>query len=701
MKGKNDYSDEYQNLRQKAEQQLKIKSAKIKTPNNETETLKLLHELQVHQIELEMQNEELRIAKEKAVLAEEKYIELYDFAPCGYISLSPQCEITGINFSASAMLGKERSKLLKNRFNQLIASESKYVFELFFKKVFSDKEKQSCEIIISNDKNIQVFVFVEGVVSPDGESCFLTLTDITERKKAELQLQASNLLIEESENKFQQLVQNIDECFWLRNDHSMIYVSPGFEKIWGLPCQALYESPNIFTEKIHPEDKQSVLEILHSDKFKHSGVFDYNYRIIRDDGETRWINARSFPIKDNNGEIFRRAGIAIDITDKFQKHMELIKAKEHAEESDRLKSAFLANMSHEIRTPMNGILGFADLLKNPELNGEEQQEYIEIIQKSCIRMLNIINDIVDISKIEAGLIKVNLGESNINKQIEYIYNFFRNEAEAKGMMLTFHNSLPTEESIIFTDREKVFAILTNLIKNAIKFSNKGTIEFGYQKNADFLKFYVADEGIGIPKDRQETIFERFIQGDIANTRAVEGAGLGLAITKSYVEMLGGQIWVESEEKIGSTFYFTLPCKSKEENKNTSSDFTQNESSRAKKLKILIVEDDVTSAKLNSIYVNSFAQKIICVRSGQDAVEACLNNPDIDLILMDIEMPVMDGYQAASKIREFNKHVIIIAATAFAIAGAKDTAIGAGCNDYIAKPINSKSLSALIEKYFTK
>ena len=248
--------------------------------------------------------------------------------------------------------------------------------------------------------------------------------------------------------------------------------------------------------------------------------------------------------------------------EKKQMVEELVSAKEKAEESDRLKSAFLANMSHEIRTPMNGILGFSALLKEPDLSGELQKEYINIIEKSGARMLNIINDIVDISKLEAGLMKVNTTLSNVNDQMEYIFNFFKPEVEAKGIQLVMNNTLPDHLANIHTDKEKLFAILTNLVKNAVKYSSKGTIEFGYIKKHSELEFYVKDSGIGIPKDRLQAIFERFIQADISDVMARQGAGLGLAITKAYIEMLGGKIWVESQEGVGSTFYFTLPYNSK-------------------------------------------------------------------------------------------------------------------------------------------
>jgi len=392
--------------------------------------------------------------------------------------------------------------------------------------------------------------------------------------------------------------------------------------------------------------------------------------------------------------------------DRKKTEEDLTIAKEKAEESDRLKSAFLANMSHEIRTPMNGILGFAELLKKPDLTGEEQQDYIRIIEKSGTRMLNIINDIVDISKIEAGLMKLDIKESNINEQIEYIYTFFKPEVEAKGMKLTFNTPLPALEATITTDREKVYAILTNLVKNAIKYSKAGTIEVGYNLKTAIapaeLEFYVKDTGIGIPKDRQEAIFERFIQADITDKMAQQGAGLGLSITRAYVEMLGGKIRVESVEGSGSTFYFTLPYSAhpvKEIVVQQSAKSDKNHQIR--KLKILIAEDDEISEILLDKTVKMFGKEILKAKTGIEALEVCKRNPDTDLVLIDIRMPEMNGYDVTRKIREFNKEVIIIAQTAYGQSGDREKAIEAGCNDYIAKPIGQKDLIAMIQKYFGK
>ncbi|MDR4987478.1 MAG: PAS domain S-box protein [Bacteroidales bacterium] len=422
----------------------------------------------------------------------------------------------------------------------------------------------------------------------------------------------------------------------------------------------------------------------------------YEAKGIRKNGEEYdlRIQAKNIPYK---GKQIRAAEFR-DITEDKKREQEFILAKEKAEESDRLKSAFLANMSHEIRTPMNGILGFSELLKEPELSDEKQQLYLEMIETSGKRMLNIINDIVDISRIEAGAMDVNLTASNINEHLDYIYTFFRAQVEEKGMTLELPEVLPAEQAMVVTDREKLFAVLTNLVKNAIKYSHKGTIRFGCTRKGSYLEFFVKDTGIGIPKDRQHAIFERFIQADIEDKEARQGAGLGLAISRAYVEMLGGEIWVESEEGKGSAFYFTVPIESMQE--ETRAEERNNsmlpEVVQTKKLKILIVEDDEMSSLVLIEYVKAFSKEILQAFDGKEAVEICRQHPDLDLILMDIKMPVMDGDKAAREIRGFNKDVVIIAQTAQALAGDKAKIMEAGFNDYITKPIDITALLKCID-----
>jgi PAS domain S-box-containing protein len=384
-----------------------------------------------------------------------------------------------------------------------------------------------------------------------------------------------------------------------------------------------------------------------------------------------------------------------DITERKHAEEAVIKAREKAEESDRLKSSFLANMSHEIRTPMNGILGFAELLKNKLLTGEEQNKYINIIEKSGSRMLNILNDLIDISKIESGQMNVTISDCNVNEQTEFIYNFFKPEVEGKGIHLSLKNSE---------------AVLSNLIKNAIKFTEKGSIEFGYVLKSGSepaeLEFFVKDSGVGVSPQLKEIIFERFRQGSESLARNYEGVGLGLSISKSFIEMIGGKIWVDNNSDnnsndTGATFYFTVPYK--KETMETShiahAISPGKEESPIKSLNILIAEDDEASEILISRAFRTIGKKILKVRTGVAAVQACRSNNEIDLIMMDIKMPEMDGYEATRQIRQFDKEVIIIAQTAFALMGDSEKAIEAGCNDYISKPINRDELMTIIEKYF--
>ena len=383
---------------------------------------------------------------------------------------------------------------------------------------------------------------------------------------------------------------------------------------------------------------------------------------------------------------------------------ELKKALFQALESDRLKSSFLANMSHEIRTPMNGILGFLNLLNDPNLSKTQVEDYSAIINKSSDRLLNTINDIIDIAKVEAGEMIVSNTETSVNSIMDEIYSFHSHEAKLKGLSLLLEPS--TEQLAIITDSPKLFGILTNLVKNAIKCTEKGSITFGYVQKKDTepaeVEFYVEDTGIGIPKNRIQAIFNRFEQAEIGDARRIEGSGLGLAISKAYVEMLGGKIFVESEEGKGSRFTFTIPLNEiQEEGTMKTSETIDNNTSKFGNLNLLIVDDDDVSLELLKTILKGIFHKIIFAETGIEAVKLCKNSSEIDLVLLDIRMPEMDGLDAIREIRKFNKDLLIIAQTAYAMPDDKRNIIEAGFNDYISKPINKKLLLEVISRHVSK
>jgi CheY-like chemotaxis protein/two-component sensor histidine kinase len=363
-----------------------------------------------------------------------------------------------------------------------------------------------------------------------------------------------------------------------------------------------------------------------------------------------------------------------------------------------LKSAFMANMSHEIRTPMNGILGFAELLKTPELSGESQKMYIEAISLSGKRMLDIINDLIDISKIEAGQIEIRKENTDIPVLVRELILFFRPEADKKGIYLRSQNELPEEYSLMVTDKTKVAQIITNLIKNAIKFTPQdGMIEVGCRLHDDQnILVYVKDSGTGIRKELQSKIFERFRQGEGADMH--EGVGLGLAISKAYVEMLGGIIGIESEVDKGSIFYFTLPLSQsiekalkKEEDKGSAMPTPQGQC-------LLIAEDDDISYTLIREALSRNNITTCRAKTGREAVELVKNKNDISLILMDIKLPELNGMDATREIKKIKPGMPVIAQSAYVSQSDIKAALDAGCDDYITKPVDIKVLINKIARH---
>ncbi len=449
----------------------------------------------------------------------------------------------------------------------------------------------------------------------------------------------------------------------------------------------------------HPDQRNLLEEIIKIALITGEPV-ESNYRIYRSDGSIRHHHSVSRILTDEFNKLLEIDAIVQDITDDLEAKLELVAAKEKAEESDRLKSAFLMNMSHEIRTPMNGILGFLDLLKEADLDEANKIDYINIINKSGERLLDTINNIIEISRISAGELNVNIEQVNVAEIMQYHYKFFKSQTAGKRLMFSVSQQITGPAALIKTDKYKLDSILTNLINNAVKFTASGFIEFGNYLVGDSLVFFVKDSGMGIPYKMHKTIFDRFIQADMELTRDFEGSGLGLSIVKAYVDELGGKIEVQSSPGKGSTFSFSIPYK-KSSDQAVPSELIAPEpviKPIVNNTLILIAEDDDLCFSLLQIMLSKENFKLIRTINGEDTVRALHENPSISLILMDIKMPGMDGLEATRQIRQFNPTIPIIAQSAHFFQGDKEKAINKGCNHYITKPINRTELLALIRNY---
>lgn len=566
---KNDEKSEASILRKKAEKLQKEKRQNSIFQPSETDVLRLIHELEVHQIELELQNEELKTAKEnEAVAANAKYTVLYDFAPSGYYTLSPKSEIIDINLCGAQMLGKERLFLKNNKFSNYVSEDTKAIFQTFLQNIFNGKTKESCEISLSINDCSPIFVHLTGIINENKEQCLVIAVDLSERKIAE---------------------------------------------------------------------------------------------------------------------------------------DELIKAKEKAEESDRLKTAFLHNISHEIRSPMNAIMGFSDLLSLQYNNKHKLEKFSGIIKQRCKDLLHVINDILDIAKIESGQLSVNLETCNLCDLFSDLKSFFKEQQSRIGkqhIKFNLQSHCSPADNYIVADEIKLEQIFINLIDNAFKFTESGKIEGGCRiQKGKGLVFYVSDTGIGIPHDKQKAIFDSFTQLHQGNTSHLEGTGLGLSIVKGLLDLMGGEIFLESEPGKGSTFSFSLPYKRATPLLNKPLMIDEVKTYNFQDKNILLVEDDPINAEFIKEILQDTGGNIIHTRLGNEAVKIASSKP-LDLILMDIRLPDMTGLEVTSQIKNLNPNARIIAQTAYADGEDKQKILAAGCVDYISKPIDWNLLLSMMNKHLS-
>jgi PAS domain S-box-containing protein len=554
------------------------------------------------------------------------------------------------------------------------------------------------------------------------------ISDITDRKKAEL-------AVIKSESKLKSIFSAAPIGIGLVSNRILIQVNDRICEMTGYSSEELVgKSARIF----YPDDK----EYESVGKTKYDMIAKYGTGTVetlwkRKDGSLINIILSSTPLDQNNlalGVTFT----ALDITERKkteenlkaaytileqanqeyaslnEEYMtinqrlretidELQTAKEKAEESDRLKSAFLANLSHEIRTPMNGIVGFTSLLSQPDLTSEKKDSYIKKINTSSTQLLSIINDIIQISMLETKQVIVRQESVNIEVMLdglfeELSFTFLRD----KKIKLIKGSKKCDKQIVVETDKVKLQQIITNLITNAIKYTPEGTIEVGYcMNNRNMLEFYVKDTGIGIDKKYHELIFDRFQQVHDQSSGFQSGSGLGLAISKSYVELLGGRIWLESEPGKGSEFFFEIPCihPTSEEEKDIKESAKELDSGIIPV--ILIVEDDEVNTEFLKEVLGEMNAELIWATNGKEAIELCLANNKISLVLMDIKMPVVDGFEALTEINKVRKTLPVLAQTAYALHGDEQKAYNAGFEGYIAKPYSKEEIIALIAKFVQK
>ncbi|PHQ56085.1 MAG: hypothetical protein COC16_03905 [Lutibacter sp.] len=549
------------------------------------------------------------------------------------------------------------------------------------------------------------------------------IEDITERKQYDLQLEEKNEKIkgqnieykkvnlelknakekaEESEELTRSITESAPNAIITINSKGLVMSwNKASENIFGFTSS---EMKNKKLDKIIPtqfrtKHENRIISIKQGEKEKLSGK-TIELVGLRKDGTEFPIELSLTSWKMGDEKCF--TGIVRDITDEKEAKEKLIVAKEKAEESDRLKIEFLNNMSHEIRTPMNGILGFSQLLNNPDLSVEKRTNFTSIIQNCGKQLLHIIDDILEISRLGTKQVKVIEEEVCLNDALLELFSIFDIKAKENKTPLYLKKSLSNKQSTIFIDKTKLIKIISNLLENALKFTNQGFIEFGYnlKKRGDkeVLEIYVKDSGIGIKPEKHQLIFERFSQAEKELSKNVGGLGLGLSIAKENTELLGGEISVKSKIMEGATFLVTIPYKPV--NLSTNNSIQNNHLEKKAKYTILIAEDEEVNYLFLEIILTEKMKlncSILHAKDGLEAVEMCKNNSDIDFVFMDIRMPRMNGYEATKQIKKMQPNLPIIALTAYSTSEDREKAMAAGCSDFISKPIKKELLLKTVDK----
>ena len=504
----------------------------------------------------------------------------------------------------------------------------------------------------------------------------------------------------ESDKFYGMLVQSAnDGISFYDRDWNLKYANPAFYSMIGLD-QSIYSTLNP-VDLVHPDDRDYLNE--RQKVLMDKGFFECELRIRHKEGYYLNLSERSVIVRNDEGEILGALIISRDITRLKQVHEQLVKANTEAEASNRLKSSFLANISHEIRTPLNSVVGFANLLLSENLTKDVRKEYIEHINYNSEKLIQIIGDIIDLSRLESSQIEITYEETSLNSIVTEIIEEARQviRRNEKPIILNVKNLFGDNSDLIFTDRIWLKRVLNHLMDNAVKFTLDGSVEFSYERENDYIVFKIKDTGIGINKENLGRIFEEFRQEIDGHHRPFEGLGIGLTLAKEVVQRMGGEIYVQSEKGIGSEFSFSLPYRpagsSKVKAKLDIVDQMLKPINWSSKKCLLVDDNKDVLIYLSRILVDT-GMTILMARSGHEAIELIKNTPDIDVVLLDMQMPEMNGIEATKEIRQIRQNIPIIAQTAFIFEDDKDIILEAGCDACLIKPIRKDHLLTVMSSF---
>ncbi len=621
------------------------------------------------------------------VRSEDQFRKLLDDLP-DIVLIHQEGKIVYANHAAIQAVGYEMDELTGTNVLDYVVDEDKPQVIDIMQRRMAGETVGDYELHVrgKNDEVRDVIVRTNNIIFFGKPSVIIILIDITERKRSEA-------LLRESEEKFRNLAQLAPFAIMIYQDEKWVYTNNAGEKMSGYSATELYSMK--YWEMVAPEFQEMIRQRGIHRQAGGSVPSGYEFRIITKDGQEKWVILNGAYIE------YRRkpAGLisVADITELKQIENELKHAKERAEKSDNLKTAFMNNISHEVRTPLNSIVGFTDLVLNQDITPDEKQTYAIFLKQSTNRLIQTITDYMDSSIIVSGNQEVRTNIITPGYLMKDLYDQYQSQAKDKNLSLQLEVDEKNQDIVVDTDPELLKKVLNHLLSNALKFTLEGGISMGFYPDNGQLVFFIKDTGVGVKEDAIPFIFDFFRQEDQSSVRLFEGSGLGLSIAKGLVKLLGGKIWLDTKKGEGSTFYFSIPIEEKKQEVSTAMRQSPTEKEQPRRC-ILLVEDEMYNYRFMTalLKINNYAE-VILATTGTDAVEKCKQHPEINMVLMDLKLPEMSGFEATRHIKAMRSDLPVIAITAFAMSGDERKARDAGCDDYIPKPVSKEVLFSKLEK----